>query len=64
MGWLIAAAVVVALVALAWWSSGRTKPDLRRRSIDAEVGINEGGAGMHGGGFRGHSGPTPGAGGF
>jgi hypothetical protein len=59
MGWLIAAVVVAALSALVWWSSGRSKPDLRRRSIEAEIGINQGRAGMQGGGFRHGGGPTP-----
>ncbi|MFL5337163.1 MAG: hypothetical protein ACJ8H8_29290 [Geminicoccaceae bacterium] len=37
--WLIVAAVVVVLTALAWWSSGRSKPMGRRRApgtIDSE----------------------------
>ena len=35
MGWLVAAVVVVALGALVWWSSGRSKPDdLRLRHFE------------------------------
>jgi hypothetical protein len=39
MFWLLAAAVVVVLFALAWWSSGRSKPMGKRRkpgTIDTE----------------------------
>jgi hypothetical protein len=65
MGWLIAAVVVVALSALVWWSSGRAKPDLRRRSIETDIGINQGRAGMQGGGFDKTGGTSPtGGGGF
>ena len=64
MGWLVVAAVVVALGALVWWSSRRSRPDLRRRSIDTEIGINQGRAGMHGSGFPHDPGPTVGRGGF
>jgi len=35
MVWILAAAVVVVLSALAWWASGRAKPGLdRQRAID------------------------------
>ena len=64
MGWLVAAVVVVALGALVWWSSGRSRPDLRRRSIETDIGINQGRTGMHGGGFPHDGGPTVGSGGF
>ena len=40
--WLIAVPVVVVLAALAWWSSGRARPDRRRRSIETDVAIQEG----------------------
>jgi hypothetical protein len=60
--WLITIPVVVALGALIWWSSGRAKPDLRRRSIQAEIGIREGSSGSYS--IRGDGGPDPGAGGF
>lgn len=63
MGWLIAGIVVVALGALVWWTSGRARPDLRRNSIDAEIGKNQGQAGMHGGGFPRGGGATPSGGG-
>ena len=35
LGWGIAAAVVVVLVALAWWSSGRSRPLGRRPDMSA-----------------------------
>lgn len=63
MGWLIAAVVVVALSALVWWSSGRSKPDLRHRSIETEIGINQGRVGMQGGGFDKTGGTSPTGGG-
>lgn len=40
--WIIVAAVFVVGFAFAWWHGGRAKPDLRRRSIDAEIGIRRG----------------------
>lgn len=39
--WLIAIAVVVAVGSLVWWTSGRAKPDLRRRSIGTQFEIAE-----------------------
>lgn len=40
--WLIAVPSAVALCALIWWSSGRAKPDLRKRSFNTELGIRQG----------------------
>jgi hypothetical protein len=40
--WLIVAAVVFVGLALAWWTSGRAKPDSRRRSIATEMEIRLG----------------------
>lgn len=42
MFWLIAVPSAAALFALVWWSSGRAKRDLRRRSINTEIGIQQG----------------------
>jgi hypothetical protein len=36
MFWWIVLAVFVVLVALAWWSSGRSKPMLRQRSVSSD----------------------------
>ena len=58
--WLIAIPVVVVLAALVWWSSGRAKADLRRRSIQSEIGMREGSAGTYN--IRGDSGPDGGLG--
>jgi hypothetical protein len=60
--WLIAVPTAVALFALVWWSSGRARPDRRRRSIRAEVEINQGRVGTYD--IRGDSGPHVGGGGF
>ena len=62
MFWTIAAVVLVALFALAWWSSGRSKTGLvdRQRSIDKGTtsaraeswrNSNHTGGGAVGGGF-------------
>jgi hypothetical protein len=56
----VGAAMIVAV--LVWWSSGRAKPDLRRRSVAAEIGMRESSAGMYG--ARDSGGPTPGSPGF
>lgn len=40
--WIVVAAVVVVGIAFAWWHGGRAKPDTRRRSINAEIGIRLG----------------------
>jgi p-aminobenzoyl-glutamate transporter AbgT len=42
MFWWVVGAVVVVLVALAWWSSGRSKPRLKQRSVSSsDAGANE-----------------------
>jgi hypothetical protein len=58
--WLVAIPVVAVLAVLVWWSSGRAKPDLRRRSIQSEISMREGSAGTHN--IRGDSGPDAGLG--
>jgi len=40
--WLIVALVLVVAFALAWWVSGRMKPNLRRRGLDTEMAIRVG----------------------
>jgi hypothetical protein len=52
--WLIAIPVVFVLAALVWWSSGRAKPDLHRRSIQSEIAMREGSTGTYN--IRGDSG--------
>ena len=59
MFWIISAIVVVVLAALVWWVSGRSRPDLRRRSINEQIGMYQGRAGMHGAGFPRSDGPGP-----
>jgi small neutral amino acid transporter SnatA (MarC family) len=59
---LIAFAIASILVRVLWWRSGRMKPDMRRRAIQAEIGMRQGSTG----GFemRQDSGPGMGGGGF
>lgn len=42
MFWIVTGAVVVGGSAVAWWTSGRAKPDTRRRSVQQGVEIAEG----------------------
>jgi hypothetical protein len=58
--WVVAVPAVVAVAWLVWWSSGRAKPDLRRRGIDAEIGIQRGRAELHN--TYGDAGPMGGSG--
>jgi hypothetical protein len=60
--WIIAAPALVAVGWLVWWSSGRAKPDLRRRSIESEIAMREGSAGSFD--IRDGGGPHPGGSGF
>lgn len=55
--WIIAAVVVAALAALAWWSSGRQRRGLDPNRLRRSKGISESDVGMRagrptGGGFR------------
>lgn len=40
--WIIAAVVVVALAALAWWSSGRSKPGVDAGEMHRRIGRSQG----------------------
>lgn len=40
--WLIAGAALVVGFTLAWWGSGRSKPDKRRRDLRSEMEIRDG----------------------
>lgn len=53
--WVVAVLVVAMVGGLVWWSSGRAKPDLRRRSIDTEIGIQRGRSAR----FDAHGDPGP-----
>jgi len=64
MVWIIVALAVAAVSALVWWTSGRARADLRRDSINTEIGKAQGRAGMYGSGFPHSGGPTPGGGSF
>jgi hypothetical protein len=41
MLWLVAVPVAACLSWLVWWSSGRAKPDMRRRRIETEIALRE-----------------------
>lgn len=54
--WIVVVAVMT-LVAVVWWSSGRGKPDMRRRS-QTEIDIRRGSTGGYD--IRSDGGPGPG----
>jgi hypothetical protein len=51
--WLIAIPAVVAVGALIWWSSGRARPDMRRRAVTDEVFRDQTKGGMYNGSLGG-----------
>jgi hypothetical protein len=55
--WIVVLAVM-ALLAVVWWTSGRAKPDLRRRSSQTEIDIRRGSTGGYD--IRSDGGPGPG----
>jgi hypothetical protein len=51
--WIVAGIVVIVVGSLVWWSSGRAKPDLRRRSDETEIAIRRASPGVYGVGQNG-----------